>query len=89
MQTTLNLILGITLLLSLFYNYSVLGLLKKVEEKRRRDWDFARQNEKELLDRLMYATGKTWVLPPKENLKEGEELIDEELQKQLEGWREV
>ena len=83
----LTLVLSVGLLLSLFYSYSLFNLLKSVEHKRRRDWDFARQTERELLDRIMHMEGKTWT-PPPVVIKEEQEL-DEETKMMLEGWREV
>jgi len=85
-------LLALSLTLNLILAAITLFLLKQAEKKDRRN-ERVRQEyglmQRDLLDRLMHVTGKTWTLPPKENLEEGEVLIDEETKRQLEGWRDI
>ena len=82
------------LILSLSLNLGLTGLsLFHLKNLREKDRAWVRESRRYadmisgLLDRLMHATGQTWTPPPRP--VKDEELIDEELQKQLEGWREV
>lgn len=85
----LLLILSSCLLLSLFSNWFLFKGYKRQDRQHQRDIMFEREYNRNLLDRLMHVTGNTWTLPPRENLKPEEEILDPELQRQLEGWREV
>lgn len=86
MITSLVLALALNLVLAALslFQHKQLKLLNKewARESRRHSEVIAN-----LLDRLMHATGQTWTPPPRPVADE--EVIDEELKNQLEGWREV
>lgn len=76
--------------LSLFYVLTVCALVRVVREQNnqlKRDRANHKQTVMELVDRLMHKEGSTWTPPPR--VVEDEEVIDEELKLQLEGWKEV
>lgn len=82
LSLTLNLLLGG---LTLFYFKS----LEKKDRRNERERLAHVAVEREFLDRIMHLSGKTWVVPPRELPKEEEELLDEETQMMLAGWRDA
>lgn len=78
-------------LLSLFLGFVVYWQNKTIGKQQRYVDSLIQKHElrqAELVDRIMYLSGKTWVLPPRETQTDDGE-IDEETKLALEGWKEI